>query len=433
LVNVEIRKSFLDGNVKCPPSKSYTHRAIAIASLAEGKSIINNPLISRDTMATISGCKMLGVKIKNTNEKFDSLEILGMNQFETPKDIINAQNSGTTIRILTSMATLVKNGYTIITGDDSLKTRPMTPLILALNQLGVNVFSSNEKGTAPIIIKGGGIKGGKVSIEGNISSQFITSLLISCIYANSEVEIRIKGKQVSIPYILSTIETMKYFGVIIEHDKEYLNYNISNDKYHPTNFFIPGDFSSASFIIAAGILVGKKITLNGLNFYYTQGDMKIIDIVKQMGGDIRIDMQKGEVIINGSNRLDGIDCNLVNTPDLLPAISIIALKARSPMRIFGISHARFKETDRVSNITKELRKMEANIIEKEDEIIINPSKSLKNAELDSYNDHRLFMAFTIASMLTDKSIVRGAESIDVSYPSFLNEIKRLGAQVKLIQ
>jgi 3-phosphoshikimate 1-carboxyvinyltransferase len=433
LVNVEIRKSFLDGNVKCPPSKSYTHRAIAIASLAEGKSIIKNPLISRDTMATISGCKMLGVKIKNANEKFDSLEILGMNQFETPKDIINAQNSGTTIRILTSMATLVKNGYTIITGDDSLKTRPMTPLILALNQLGVNVFSSNEKGTAPIIIKGGGIKGGKVSIEGNISSQFITSLLISCIYANSEVEIRIKGKQVSIPYILSTIETMKYFGVIIEHDKEYLNYNISNDKYHPTNLIIPGDFSSASFIIAAGILVGKKITLNGLNFYYTQGDMKIIDIVKQMGGDIRIDMQKGEVIINGSNRLDGIDCNLVNTPDLLPAISIIALKARSPMRIFGISHARFKETDRVSNITKELRKMEANIIEKEDEIIINPSKSLKNAELDSYNDHRLFMAFTIASMLTDKSIVRGAESIDVSYPSFLNEIKRLGAQVKLIQ
>jgi 3-phosphoshikimate 1-carboxyvinyltransferase len=433
LVNVEIRKSFLDGNVKCPPSKSYTHRAIAIASLAEGKSIIKNPLISRDTMATISGCKMLGVKIKNANKKFDSLEILGMNQFETPKDIINAQNSGTTIRILTSMATLVKNGYTIITGDDSLKTRPMTPLILALNQLGVNVFSSNEKGTAPIIIKGGGIKGGKVSIEGNISSQFITSLLISCIYANSEVEIRIKGKQVSIPYIISTVETMKNFGVIIEHDKEYLNYNISNDKYHPTNFIIPGDFSSASFIIAAGILVGKKITLNGLNFYYTQGDMKIIDIVKQMGGDIRIDMQKGEVIINGSNRLDGIDCNLVNTPDLLPAISIIALKARSPMRIFGISHARFKETDRVSNITKELRKMEANIIEKEDEIIINPSKSLKNAELDSYNDHRLFMAFTIASMLTDKSLVRGAESIDVSYPSFLNEIKRLGAQVNLIQ
>jgi 3-phosphoshikimate 1-carboxyvinyltransferase len=335
LVNVEISKSILDGNIKCPPSKSYTHRAIAIASLAEGKSVIENPLLGRDTMATISGCKMLGVKIERPNEKFDSLEILGMNQFETPNDVINAENSGTTIRILTSMAALVKKGYTIITGDDSLKTRPMKPLISALNQLGVDVFSSNEKGTAPLIIKGGGIKGGLVSIEGNVSSQFVSSLLISSIYAHTEVEIRIKGKQVSIPYIISTIETMKKFGVVIEHNKEYLNYFIHNDRYHPTNFIIPGDFSSASLIIAAGILAGRKITINGLNFYYPQGDMKIIDIVKQMGGNIRVDKEKGEVIVTGSNSLDGIDCNLVNTPDLLPVVSIISLKARSPMRIFG--------------------------------------------------------------------------------------------------
>jgi 3-phosphoshikimate 1-carboxyvinyltransferase len=433
LVNVKISKSFIDGNIKCPPSKSYTHRAITIASLADGKSIIHNPLLSRDTIATISGCKMLGVKIEKAKEKFDSLEILGMNQFDTPKDVINAENSGTTIRILTSMAALVKNGYTIITGDDSLKTRPMKPLISALNQLGVDAFSSNEKGTAPLIIKGGGIKGGLVSIEGNISSQFISSLLISCIYALSEVEIKIKGKQVSIPYITSTIATMKKFGVVIEHNKEYLNYFIPNDKYKPTNFIIPGDFSSASLIIAAGILAGRKITISGLNFYYPQGDMKIIDIVKQMGGDIRVNKEKGEVIIHGSNSLDGIDCDLVNTPDLLPVVAIMSLKTRSPMRIFGILHARFKETDRVSNITKELRKMDVNIIEEEDKIIINPSKSLKNAELDSYNDHRLFMAFTIASMLTHKSIVKGAESIDVSYPSFLSEIKRLGAKVNLMQ
>ncbi|HJU60210.1 MAG TPA: 3-phosphoshikimate 1-carboxyvinyltransferase [Nitrososphaeraceae archaeon] len=433
MVNVEIGKSSVNGNIKCPPSKSYTHRAIAIASLADGKSIINNPLLSRDTIATISGCKMFGVKIEKANEKFDSLEIFGMNQFETPKDVINAENSGTTIRILTSMAALVKNGYTIITGDDSLKTRPMKPLISALNQLGVNAFSSNEKGTAPLIIKGGGIKGGLASIEGNISSQFISSLLISCIYALSEVEIKIKGKQVSIPYITSTIETMKKFGVVVEHNKDYANYFIPNDKYKPTNFTIPGDFSSASFIIAAGILAGRKITISGLNFYYPQGDMKIIDIVKQMGSDIRVNKEKGEVIVQESNNLEGIDCDLVNTPDLLPVVSILSLKARSPMRIFGIFHARFKETDRVSNITKELRKMDVNIIEEKDKIIINPSRSLKNAELDSYNDHRLFMAFTIASMLTTKSIVSGAESIDVSYPSFLNEIKRLGAQINLIQ
>jgi 3-phosphoshikimate 1-carboxyvinyltransferase len=433
LAKLEINKSFLEGNVKCPPSKSYTHRAIAIASLAEGKSTISNPLISRDTIATISGCKMLGIKIEKANENVNCIEIVGRNQFETPKDIINAENSGTTIRILTSMAALVKNGYTILTGDESLKTRPMKPLISALNQLGVQAFSSNDKNTPPLIVKGGGIKGGVVSIEGGISSQFISSLLISCIYGLTDVEIRVKGKQVSIPYINSTIETMKKFGVAIKHDKEYLNYFITNTRYQPTDFTIPGDFSSASLIIAAGVLCGGKISIKGLNFHYPQGDMEIIDIVRKMGGKITVNKEKGEVDVYGSNSLDGIECNLVDCPDLLPAVSIISLKSRKPVRIFGISHARFKETDRISIITKELRKMGVDISEKEDELLLNPVRRLKNVEFDSHNDHRLFMAFTIASMLTNKSTVRGAESIDVSYPAFIHEIKRLGANVDLTE
>lgn len=431
MTKLEIRKSFLEGNVKCPSSKSYTHRAIAIASLAAGKSTISNPLISRDTIATISGCKMLGIKIEKAKENVNCIEILGKNQFETPKDIINVENSGTTIRILTSMAALVKNGYTILTGDESLKTRPMKPLISALNQLGVQAFSSNEKNTPPLIVKGGGIKGGLASIEGGISSQFISSLLISCIYGLTNVEIRVKEKQVSIPYINSTIETMKKFGVAIKHDKEYLNYYITNTRYRPTHFTIPGDFSSASLIIAAGVLCGGKISIEGMNFHYPQGDMEIIDIVRKMGGEITVNKEKGEVNVYGSNSLDGIECNLVNCPDLLPAVSIISLKSRKPVRIFGISHARFKETDRISIITKELRKMGVDISEKEDELLLNPVRRLKNVEFDSHNDHRLFMAFTIASMLTNKSTVRGAESIDVSYPSFIHEIKRLGANVKL--
>jgi 3-phosphoshikimate 1-carboxyvinyltransferase len=159
--------------------------------------------------------------------------------------------------------------------------------------------------------------------------------------------------------------------------------------------------------------------------------MEIIDIVRKMGGKITVNKEKGEVNVYGSNSLDGIECNLVNCPDLLPAVSIISLKSRKPVRIFGISHARFKETDRISIITKELRKMGVDISEKEDELILNPVTRLKNVEFDSHNDHRLFMAFTIASMLTNKSTVRGAESIDVSYPAFIHEIKRLGANVNL--
>jgi 3-phosphoshikimate 1-carboxyvinyltransferase len=210
-----------------------------------------------------------------------------------------------------------------------------------------------------------------------------------------------------------------------------LNYYITKTRYTPTDFTIPGDFSSASLIIAAGVLCGGKITIEGMNFHYPQGDIEIIDIVRKMGGEITLNKEKGEVIVYGSNSLDGIECNLVNCPDLLPAISIISLKARKPVRIFGISHARFKETDRISIITKELRKMGVDISEKEDGLLLNPVRYLKNVEFDSHNDHRLFMAFTIASMLTNKSIVRGAESIDVSYPSFINEIRGLGANVNL--
>lgn len=431
MVNIKIERSILDGKIKCPSSKSYTHRAIAIASLANNKSIIKNPLVSRDTLATIHGCKMLGVEIEQS-DKINSISIRGRHEFEVPEDVINTENSGTTIRILSSMCALVKNGYTVLTGDESLRKRPMRPLISALNQLGVECFATNNLGTPPLVIKGGGIKGGTVIVNGKISSQFISSLLISCIYAQSEVTLKIEGKQVSAPYIDSTIETMRKFGVKIEYDSSYSKYIIPKTNYKSTNFTVPGDFSSASLLIAAGILCGKKIIIQGLNFGMTQGDEKIIDVVDKMGGNIMVDKEKGNLVVCGSNELDGIECDLTNTPDLLPVVSILSLKAKSRMRIYGISHARLKETDRVSNIVSELRKLGVNVSEKQTEITIQPIKKIKNAKLDSHNDHRLFMAFSIASLLTEKSIVTDAESVDVSYPDFISELKKLGANVNII-
>jgi 3-phosphoshikimate 1-carboxyvinyltransferase len=179
-------------------------------------------------------------------------------------------------------------------------------------------------------------------------------------------------------------------------------------------------------------LCGKKIIIQGLNFGMTQGDEKIIDVVYKMGGNIIVDKEKGNLVVCGSNELDGIECDLTNTPDLLPVVSILSLKAKSRMRIYGISHARLKETDRVSNIVSELRKLGVNVSEKQTEITIQPTKKIKNAKLDSHNDHRLFMAFTIASFLTEKSIVTDAESVDVSYPDFISELKKLGANVNII-
>jgi 3-phosphoshikimate 1-carboxyvinyltransferase len=364
------------------------------------------------------------------NHEDDTLHVEGKHKFETPENIINVENSGTTIRIITVMSALVKRGFTIMTGDESLRKRPMQPLIDALTQLGVCCYSSKLNGTAPLVVKGGGIKGGTAIVNGTISSQFTSSLLISSIYADSRVTIRIKGEQVSKPYIKATMATMKAFGVTIDNDPKLSEYYVDNKKYRSTVFDIPADFSAAALILSAGVLAGDKVTINGLNFRLPQGDSCIVDIIRKMGGNIKVDEEKGEVTAYGSNMLEGGDFDLGDTPDLLPVVSILALKAKSRVKIRGIFHARFKETDRVANITSQLIKLGATIKETNNEIEISAPRVLNNASLDAFNDHRLFMAFTIASMLTEKSNVTGAESIDVSYPSFIQDMTKLKASIK---
>jgi 3-phosphoshikimate 1-carboxyvinyltransferase len=426
LVNVQIKRSKINGTIRCPSSKSYTHRAIAIASLVEAQSIITNILIARDTLATLTACRSLGANIIHNN---NTLRIEGKRRFDPPDNIVNAENSGTTIRFLTVMSALVNKGYTVLTGDESLRKRPMQPMLDALQQLGVQCYSTKMNGTPPLIVRGGGIKGGTAVIDGSISSQFISALLISCIYADTDVTLKVKGYQVSAPYIDATLAIMKAFGVILKQRNKFSEYHICNDEYKSTFFDIPADFSTAALIIAAAVLAGNHLTIQGINFSLPQADSYIIEIIKSMGGKIKVDRQKGEVIVQGSSNLSGGNFDLTNSPDLLPVVSVLALKSTKTVRIMGIAHARLKETDRVSNIAIELAKFGAKVKELEDEITITPPTVIKNASVEAYNDHRLFMAFTIASMLTEKSTVTGAESVDVSYPNFIQDMVDLGADI----
>jgi 3-phosphoshikimate 1-carboxyvinyltransferase len=426
MTSIVVRRSRLNGTVRCPSSKSYSHRAIAIASLADQYSTITNALMARDTLATLSGCCALGADIQYRATK---LRIRGSHCFNPPENVINAENSGTTIRILTAMSGLVRTGYTVLTGDESLRSRPMQPLLDALLQLGVEAYSTRENGMPPIIVKGGGIKGGTTLVDGSISSQFISGLLIVSIYADSEIVIKVRGSLVSKPYIQATLATMKHFGVSIDHSPDMLEYYIKNSSYHGTTFDVPSDFSTAALILAGGALAGEKLRVNGLNFEMPQADSRIIDILKSMGCMIIVDEEKGEVVINGADRLEGGDFNLADTPDLLPVVSILALKATSPVTITGVAHARVKETDRVSNIAAELIKFGAHINEFRDGLKITAPLVIKNALLEAHNDHRLFMAFTIASMMTEKSRVAGSQSVDVSYPNFISDIKNIGARI----
>ena len=428
MVKISIHGSQLGGTVRCPSSKSYTHRAVFLAALSEGESRIYDPLISRDTLSSISTCEALAQEILYEGS---SLRVIGT-PLKTPDTVIDSGNSGTTIRIAISVCSLIKSGYSVLTGDSSLRTRPMGPLLSSLRSLGVDCFSTKLDGTAPIVVKGGGMKGGNVTINGSISSQFVSSLLIAAVLATNDVSIGVEGDQVSRPYILSTLATMEKFGINVKHDYELRNFNVKSSRYTPGIFHVPSDLSSASMLVAAGILVGKdKIQLSGLNFDLPQGDSKIFNIVEQMNGRVVVDRVAGNLLVEESEKLEGGEFNLRDSPDLLPVVSILALKAKSPVVINGISHARFKETDRVSNIATELRKLGVTVAETHDSIAIQSPVVLKNASLESFDDHRLFMALSIASLLTDHSTVNGAESVDVSYPSFLDDLTKMGANISI--
>jgi 3-phosphoshikimate 1-carboxyvinyltransferase len=426
MASILVRKSKIGGRIRCPSSKSYSHRAIAIGSLAEKQSTITNTLLARDTLATLVGCQALGAVIKHEGT---TLQVRGRYSFDPPENVINSENSGTTIRIMSAMSGLVKTGYTVLTGDESLRKRPMQPLLDALAQLGVEAYSTKGDGSPPLVVKGGGIKGGTTIIDGSISSQFISGLLIAGIYSESEIVMRIKGNLVSKPYVNATLATMKHFGVLVDHSSDLLEYEIKCAKYRAAKFDVPSDFSTAALILAAGALAGEKLKVVGLNFALPQGDSQIVNILKQMGCQIKVDKVKGEIVVQGAEELEGGDFNLGDTPDLLPVVSILALKAKAPVTITGVAHARMKETDRVANIAQELVKFGARIKEFQDGLKITPVKPLKNASLEAYDDHRLFMAFTIASMITERSIVAGAESVDVSYPNFISDMKDLGAKI----
>jgi 3-phosphoshikimate 1-carboxyvinyltransferase len=381
--------------------------------------------MSRDTIASIDACRAFGTKIKRTDK---GLIVSGNSTLKIPDDVINVENSGTTMRFVTAISSLLKKGHVIITGDDSIRKRPMGPLLSALKQLGVNSYSATENDKAPIIVQGGGIRGNHISIDGSISSQFISGILIAGVCAESGISLNVTGKQVSRSYIESTINVMTKFGARVEKSRDYRKYNISYNKYNPTTLTIPGDFSTAALLLSAGILSGGEITVTNLDFSLPQGDSKILEILKKIGATINIEKKKGIVKAIGTRELDGGEFDLSDTPDLLPVVAILSLKSRNPVRIYGVSHTRYKETDRLKIIASEFRKFGVEIKTLPDEITITAPKKLRNAHINSHNDHRLFMSFVIASMMTEKSIVDGVESVDVSYPSFIQDMKRIGAK-----
>lgn len=417
-MNCNVEKSKISGKIVCPPNKSYTHRAVFLASLAKGESIIKNILHSEDTNATIEACKKFGAKI---NENDGNLVINSDSTISA--SIIDAANSGTTIRIATAIASL-SDEKTILFGDSSLNKRPMQPLLDALESIGAKC--SSKDGKPPVEVTGI-IKGGKVSIPGNISSQFISALLIASPLAQNGVTLNIKGDLVSKPYLDATISIMEKFGVDVKEEKPYKKYSVKHQNYTPIVIIIPSDFSNLALLLSAAVLVGDDLQIKATMSDLPQGDEHFIEILKKLGAEIKIN--GNSITVKSPEKLLGGKFDLSNTPDLLPPLSILALKTSDPIEIFNVKHARYKETDRIATLARELQKLGLNIEEKEDGLILQSSNELNGADLNSENDHRLFMAFCIAGMFVGNCIVSDSESVNVSYPNFIDNVNRIGGKI----
>lgn len=420
--SVDVSK--IQGELDAPTSKSYTHRAIAIGALSS-ECIVRKPLLSADTLATVAACEKLGAKIELINGDLHIIGIKG--KPSVPDDVIDVKNSGTTLRLMTAISSLA-NGATVLTGDSSIRGRPNQPLLDVLNKMSVEVFSTRNNGCAPIVVRGG-LRGSAAEIDGSMSSQFISALLIACPLAAEDTILSVKGQMKSRPYVDITIEMLAEADVkILVDENNGIRFIIpANQKYDLKEYTVPGDFSSASYLLAAAAMLGPCISVHNL-FPSKQGDSEIINVLRQMGTDVHWDTEKGIVTVK-RRTLKGIMFDAGATPDLVPTVAVLAAVANGVTVIGNAKHVRYKETDRLHAMALELSKMGIMVKEEPDSLTITGGK-LIGAAVHGWHDHRIVMALTLAGMVAGNTTIDTAESVSISYPDFFEEMKSIGAKIE---
>ncbi|MBU1077771.1 MAG: 3-phosphoshikimate 1-carboxyvinyltransferase [Spirochaetes bacterium] len=423
-MKVKIKRSECKGRIIVPGSKSHTIRAVFIGSLASGRSVIKAPLLSSDTISAIHVCRAFGAGIEI---KDNEIIISGTGgELKVPENIIDVGNSGTTLRIGLSMATLL-NGSSVFTGDDQIRKRPLGSLINALNSLGAEVISTEGNGKAPVSVKGKAT-GGECEIEA-VTSQYLSSLLINAPLYQKDTRITVL-KLNERPYVDMTLQWLDKQNIMYEND-EYKRFNIQKDQsYKPFKETIPGDFSSASFFLALGAMSENEMILENLDMSDIQGDKRIVQILKEMGANV--DEDTDSIRISGGS-LHGIDIDMNDIPDALPVMSVVGCFAKGTTRLLNVPQARLKETDRIRTMKEELSKMGADIEEMEDGLIINQSR-LHGSTLTGHDDHRIVMALTIAGLLTKgETTVETAEAVNITFPGFFDLIRSCNGNIDLIE
>ena len=416
--DIVFRGGRAEGKVSPPPSKSHTHRAIIMSALSEGRCEVSSPLISFDTRATMDAVRAMGAVV---TEREGSVTV-ECESIHAPDRTIDVMNSGTTMRLMTGISSLFSEKV-VLTGDSSIQKRPMGPLLDSLSAAGVECSSNGGK--PPVEVRGP-ITGSELVIDGGVSSQFVSSLIMSSPLTGRPTDVRITGHLVSKPYIDITTSMMGKFGVEVTEEGNV--FHAEPQHYRPTDYRVPADFSSSAFPLVAGGIAGR-VTARGMDMSDPQGDRKIIDVLKEAGCDVEV--SGDEVTCSNTGRLEGAEIDMGNIPDLFPVVAVLLSTAKGRSRLYGAPHLRFKESDRIALTENMLRTLGADIRGTEDGCVIEGVERLHGGRIEHNGDHRMMMAAAVASLVSDGPVSMENDACwNVSYPGFPEQMRSIGMDIE---
>jgi 3-phosphoshikimate 1-carboxyvinyltransferase len=415
--------SKVNGEINLPGSKSVSNRALLLAALASGKTRLTNLLDSDDIRHMLNALTLLGVDYRLSDDKTEC-EVQGLGgAFNASQPLeLFLGNAGTAMRPLAA-ALCASQGEFILTGEPRMKERPIGHLVTALQEAGASVAYLENPGFPPLKILGTGLKAGEVTIDGSISSQFLTAFLMSAPLADGEITVNIEGDLVSKPYIDITLHIMKQFGVEVEnHDYQKFVVPAGQQYVSPGDFLVEGDASSASYFLAAAAIGGGEIKVTGIGKESIQGDIQFADALQAMGAEIEWGK---DYIISRKGTLKAIDMDFNHIPDAAMTIATTALFAKGTTAIRNVYNWRVKETDRLSAMATELRKVGAIVVEGEDYITITPPAALTHAAIDTYDDHRMAMCFSLVALSDTPVTINDPKCTSKTFPDYFDKLQGL--------
>jgi len=427
MTDVTVRKAKkLKGEVCAPPSKAYTQRMLIAAALAQGTSKISGPLLSDDTEATLHAVTALGAKVTLAEACWTVEGAQPLKGAQTP---IDCRESGATLRFLIPVAALAPEPSVFVFGK-SLEKRPIAPLLQSLKQLGAEARSQSVGGKAAIYVKGGGIAGGKTTMRGDVSSQFVSGLMFACPMARADTEITLTTPLESKGYVKMTQTVLAEHSINVSISREFDRIRIpANQTYKPCSHRVPGDFSSAAFLLAAAAITRSDVTVKNLDYETVQGDTAVLGILKRMGVNGKVCPDQVEVEGNGG-LLEAVDVDARNIPDLVPVCAVLACYAKGTSKIHDAHRLSYKESDRLMSLYLELKKMGAQIAMDQGSLTVKGPCALHDATIDPHNDHRIAMACAVAALgASGETRIQNAECVRKSYPRFFSDLRLLGVDV----